>query len=241
MAGYCNLHNHLLPGVDDGAKTLEDSLEMARALVDLGFTDVAPSPHARPEYASAEIARTRLEEVRQAFVAAQVPLTLHVNAENFFLDETLMEGVGAATARTLGTGKYLLIEAPYQSPLPALTDILFRLKLKGVTALIAHPERCMEFERKGRAAEAVATGARLQLDLAALIGRYGSAARKLACSWLDAGLYSVAATDMHGPLNVRTWVEQSIAALRSQVGERAAELLLADHPHRVLRGETLEI
>ena len=66
MSGLCDLHCHLVPGVDDGARTLEDAVEMARALVDLGFTTVAPSPHARPEYAPPEVVeeqRNRREAV----------------------------------------------------------------------------------------------------------------------------------------------------------------------------------
>jgi protein-tyrosine phosphatase len=241
MSAYCDLHNHMLYGLDDGAKTLEDSLEMARAMVDLGYSDVAPSPHARPEYAPAELAIARLEEVQAALDREGIALRLHANAESYFLDDGLLANAGTPRSRTLGTGGYLLVEAPYRSPVPTLTDLLFRLKLKGVTCLIAHPERCAEFDRKGRAAECVGMGARLQLDLAALIGRYGGQAKKLARHWLSEGLYSVAATDTHAPSNLREWVGESIAALRAEVGDRAAELLLGEHPRRVLCGETLDI
>ncbi|MGQ0507549.1 MAG: tyrosine-protein phosphatase, partial [Myxococcaceae bacterium] len=182
MSGYCDLHCHLLYGVDDGAKTPEDSLEMGRALVDLGYTTVAPSPHARPEYATAEVASQRLDEVRALFEENQVALELHPNAENFFLEDSFM---ASPKARALGASKaFALVEAPYTSPLPPLPDIIFRMKLKGVTPLIAHPERCIEFERKGRAAELVDQGAYLQLDLAALTGRYGPAAKRLSRRFL---------------------------------------------------------
>src|SRR5262249_30371840 len=146
-----------------------------RVLTSLGFTKAAPSPHNRAEYAPREEALKRLDEVRAALAAAQVPLELSVNSENQFVDEKLFEA-----GRPLNGGKVMLIEAPYTTPLPALTDIVFRLKVKGITPLIAHPERCMEFERKGRAAEAVNLGAHLQLDIAALVGRYGPVAKKLA-------------------------------------------------------------
>src|SRR5262245_42092516 len=66
MSGFVDLHCHMLWGLDDGAKTLDDTLEMARALVDLGFKCVAPSPHARPEYAPRALALERLAEVQSA-------------------------------------------------------------------------------------------------------------------------------------------------------------------------------
>jgi protein-tyrosine phosphatase len=240
VSGYVDLHCHLLWGVDDGAKTVEDALEMARALVDLGFATVAVSPHNRPEYAPKTVAEARLMEARQALAAAHIPLALEPNAENFFVDERLLASIGTPSGRPLGAGAYLLVEAPYTSPLPALTDLIFRMKLKGVTPLIAHPERCMEFEREGRAAEAIQAGARLQLDVGALVGRYGPRAKKLARSFLDEGLYAVAASDLHSPVGARDWVGRSIAELRAKAGERVADALLRDHPAKVLAGQELE-
>ncbi|MCA2979522.1 MAG: protein tyrosine phosphatase [Myxococcaceae bacterium] len=235
-----DLHLHLLPGVDDGCKTMEDALAMARALVSLGFTVAAPSPHNRPEYASREVCLARLDEVRAALGAQGVALALEVNAENFFLDEALLSALPTPASRRLGAaGKYLLVEAPYTSPLPLLTDVIFRMKLKGVTPLIAHPERCLEFERKGRAAEAVQAGALLQLDVGALIGRYGKTAQKLARQFVDDGLYAVAATDLHSPVGAEAWVSQSLEALGKLAGARALTQLTEANPARLLAGQPL--
>lgn len=235
-----DLHLHLLPGIDDGCKTMDDTLAMARTLVALGFTHVAPSPHNRPEYASREVALQRLEEVRVELARASIALVLDVNAENFFLDETLLVKLPTPESRRVGTaGKYLLVEAPYTSPLPQLADVLFRMKLKGVTPLIAHPERCLEFERKGRAAEAVQAGALLQLDVGALVGRYGKSAQKLARQFLDDGLYAIAATDLHSPVGAEQWVAESLKALQKHVGAKAFASLTETNPSLILRGESV--
>ncbi len=239
MRGFVDLHCHLLPGVDDGARSLEDSLEMARALVDLGFTTVAPSPHARPEYAPPEVVEARLSEVRAALEREGIALTLGRNAENV-LDDVFLRGLGTPEARLLGAGKYVLAELPYTSPVPTLTDILFRIRLKGVTPVLAHPERCLEFERKGRADEVVRAGALLQLDVGALTGRYGGTAKKLARAFLEEGLYAVGATDLHGPVGAREWVGKALEELRSRAGERAFSRMMGSSPARLLAGEPLE-
>jgi protein-tyrosine phosphatase len=236
MSGLTDLHLHLLPGVDDGARTMEDSLAMARALVGLGFVRAAPSPHHRPEYAPAEVALARLEETRRALAAAAIPLELSINAEHFFVDESLMAGL--PQARKIG-GTTLLVEAPYTTSLPSLPQIIFRMKVKGTTPLIAHPERCLEFEKKGRAAEAVHAGALLQLDIGALIGRYGKVAQKLSKSFLDEGLYAVAATDLHSPVGAEGWLGEAIAALGKGWGAQTVQRLLGDNPAALLRGEAL--
>lgn len=238
--GYVDLHLHLLPGIDDGAQTLEDSIEMARALVDLGYTHAAPSPHHRVEFASKDpaLCGVKLNEVRDALAAANVPLQLFKNAENYFLEESLLGEVGTPAARTLGTGKVLLVEAPHRGPLPMLASFVFKMKLKGVTPLIAHPERCLEFEKKGRAEEMVNAGALLQLDIGAVIGRYGKTAEKLARQFLDEGLYAVASTDLHGPVNARGWVGDSLKALEKAVGAKAFSSLVATRPAALLEGVT---
>ncbi len=236
--GLVDLHLHLLPGVDDGSKSLDETLEMARALSSLGYTHLAPSPHHRREYASmdAGLCATKLDEVRAALGTAGLALELFPNAENFFLEDSLFTTLGTPAARLLGSGKVLLVEAPYQGPLPMLADLVFRMKLKGVTPLIAHPERCFEFEKKGRAAELVRAGALLQLDMGALIGRYGKTAEKLARQFLGEGLYAVAATDLHSPVNAQAWVAQSLKALEKAVGAQVFSELVEKRPAALLQG-----
>lgn len=234
---YVDLHLHLLPGIDDGCKTLDETLEMAKVLVSLGYSAAAPSPHNRPEYAPVEKALSVLEEVREAFAQSNIELKLEPNAENFFLDETLL----ATLSRRIGGpgGTYLLVEAPYSSPLPSLGDQIFRMKLKGVTAVIAHPERCFEFEKKGRAAEMVQLGALLQLDMGALNGRYGKNAQKLSRQFLSDGLYGIAATDLHSPVGAAKWVSESLNALEKLGGKGAVDRLVAHNPAAILKGEPL--
>jgi protein-tyrosine phosphatase len=238
--GYTDLHCHLLFGIDDGAETLEDSLAMARDLVSLGFSDVAPSPHARAQYAGAEAAAARLQEVQGAFDAAGIPLRLHRNAENYLFEEAFLPSLGTPQARLLGAGRYVLFEVPYSAPVPRLPDLLFRIKLKGVTPVIAHPERCLEFDKKGRAEEAVRAGAVLQLDIGSVVGRYGGGAKRLALSFLDEGLYGLGATDSHSPADTQDWVPKAMKELARKVGEPAFRALMSDNPKRILEGAVLE-
>jgi protein-tyrosine phosphatase len=239
MPGYVDLHCHLLPGVDDGARSPEDALEMARALVDLGFSAVAPSPHARPEYATAEVCTQRLQALEAALASAGVALRLYSNAEHALILDGFLEGLGTPATRPINSGRYVLVEAPYRAPVPALPDLVFRMMRRGVTPLFAHPERCQEFERPGRAEEVVRLGGRLQLDLGALVNRYGPAARRLAREFLDQGLYAVAATDLHGPVDARQWVGKALGELQARAGAAAVQTLLAEHPERILQGEAL--
>jgi protein-tyrosine phosphatase len=241
MSGFVDLHCHLLPGVDDGARTPEDALEMARALVDVGVSTVAVSPHARSGCAPVEVCVERLEALRRALADAEVPLTLELGAENALVEDGFLDGLGTPAARPVHRGPYVLVELPYTAPVPALPTLVFQMMRKGVVPLLAHPERCLELQRPDRAAEVVGLGARLQLDVGALSGRYGPVARRAARELLDRGLYSVAATDLHAPSGARRWIERALSDLRSCAGEAAVDRLFRDGPGRVLAGETVEM
>jgi protein-tyrosine phosphatase len=241
MSGYVDLHCHLLPGVDDGARTPADALEMARALVEIGVSTVAVSPHARAGCAPVEVCVERLVALRASLAEAGVPLTLELGAENALVEEGFLEGLGTPAARPIHRGPHVLVELPYSAPVPALPAVVFQMVRKGVVPLLAHPERCLELQRPGRAAEVVALGARLQLDLGALSGRYGPVARRTARTLLDAGLYTVAATDLHAPAGARRWLERALSELRACAGDAAVGRLFRDAPARVLAGETVEM
>jgi protein-tyrosine phosphatase len=133
------------------------------------------------------------------------------------------------------------VELPYTAPVTALPALVFQMMRKGVVPLLAHPERCLELQRPDRAAEVVGLGARLQLDVGALSGRYGPVARRAARELLDRGLYSVAATDLHAPTGARRWIERALSDLRSCAGDAAVERLFRDGPARILAGQTVEM
>ena len=179
--------------------------------------------------------------LRSALAEAAVPLTLELGAENSLVEDGFLESLGTPAARLVHRGPYVLVEVPYSSPVPALPALVFQMMRRGVVPLFAHPERCMEFQRPGRAAEVVALGARLQLDVGALSGRYGPVARRTARALLDDGLYTVMATDLHAPAGAERWMERALADLRTCAGDGAVERLFRDGPARVLAGEAVEI
>jgi protein-tyrosine phosphatase len=239
--GYVDLHSHLLWDIDDGCETPGETLAAARLLVELGFSDAAPSPHAIRGLPSGDPVRAESRRADAVALLARegVPLALHANAENRLDDEFLARAGGAGRRGIGATQRWVLVELPFQSDVPALADLVFRLRRLGVAPLFAHPERCAEFEREGRAEEVVRLGGALQLNVGALAGVYGKPARRLAERLLSEGLYAVAATDLHRPDGVREWLDEALAALEKRAGPAGLERLLGGNPRRILAGEDL--
>jgi protein-tyrosine phosphatase len=239
--GFVDLHSHILWGIDDGCETPRETLAAARLLVDLGFTDAAPSPHAVPFLPSGDPARVaaRLADAEALLRAEGVPLALHANAENR-LDEEFLGRAGGERRRGIGaTQRWVLVEVPFDGAVPALPDLVFRLRRGGILPLFAHPERCEEFERPGRAAEVVRLGGGLQLNVGALAGVYGKGPRRVAERLLDEGLYAVAATDLHRADGAHEWLDEAFAAVDRRAGAGALERLMGENPRRILAGEEL--
>lgn len=239
--GFVDLHSHILWGLDDGCQTPEETLEAARLLTELGWREAAPTPHAHAIFPSgdAAVCGARLTEAQILLRLEGIPLTLHAGAENV-LDEAYLARLAGDDRRGLGaSGRFTLVELPFRGSVPGLPDLLFHLARKGVRPLLAHPERCAEFDRPGRAEEAVRLGAALQLNLGALAGVYGRQVRKQAERFLDDRLYAVAATDLHHPDGAEEWLPEAIEALEERAGGAELERLCAANPRRVLAGEEL--
>jgi protein-tyrosine phosphatase len=239
--GFLDLHLHLLWGIDDGCETPEETLEAARLLVALGFSAAAPSPHVNPDLPSGDpaVCAARRAEAVELLAREGVPLALHANAENR-LDEAFLARAGGPDRRGIGaSGRWALVEVPFSAGLPALPDLVFRLRRKGLLPLFAHPERCAEFERPGRAEEVVRLGGALQLNVGALGGLYGKTARRQAERLLGEGLYAVAATDLHQPRGADDWLPDALHLLEKRAGADGTRRLLAENPARIVAGEDL--
>lgn len=240
--GRVDLHNHILYGVDDGAVDVAESLALAEALVQAGYTDVATTPHCKPDTDPAEsLVDARRAELQRLFDDRGLALRLHAGCENH-LTPGFVERVEAGHPRPLGTSRYVLVELPFATPVPNLRELLFKLMLHDVRPVFAHPERCAHFTFTGRldaAREVVDAGAQLQIEIGSLSGLYGGPARKYAQALLDEGLVTIAATDLHHAKSAREILTTGLKALGKALGPTRLQLLTEENPARVLRGEPL--
>jgi protein-tyrosine phosphatase len=238
---FHDLHLHLVPGVDDGAEDLEAALRMARALVARGWAGGAVTPHIRPGMFDNEPGglRDAITGLRSALDAHEIAFAPVPGAEHF-LDAELIPRILEGDCVPLGgEGRHVLVEAPALAPVPSLADLVFRLRLKGVTPVFAHPERCAVFQDLAVARQAVEAGAVLQLDLGSLGGAYGRPARRTARRLLAEGLYAVAGTDLHNPDQAERELDGWLKALVKAAGPEGRDRLLGDNPRRLLAGEAL--
>jgi len=240
VKGYVDLHSHYIPAIDDGVKTFDEGVELARGLRALGYETVVATPHIRT--AMFDNHKAGLEEAFSEFAAAASDLeempTLGLGAEHHF-DDVVWGLFVAGNAVPYPGGHGALIEFPERAFPMGVEKRFFELMVKGIRPVIAHPERYLPlFKKTDPIDPLLAVGALPLLDLMSLTGKYGRRPRKAAERMVDEGVYYAACSDAHRPGDL-DMVEEAIERLHKLVGEDEARALLADNPRSILEGTAL--
>ena len=198
-------HSHILPGVDDGVRTLEESLEILAFLEDTGFSSLWLTPHIMEDVPNTtEDLRRRFDALRESY---QGPLHLHLAAE-YMIDNLFEERLEAGDLLRHG-GDRVLVETSTLFPPIGFWDIIDRMMRKGYVPLLAHPERYRYMEMKDYE-RLRSLGVLLQLNIPSLVGAYGESVQEKALRLLDKGMYVMAGSDCHRSRSVRRWYQDPV-------------------------------
>jgi protein-tyrosine phosphatase len=226
-----DLHSHVLPGVDDGAKDLDETMQILRDAAADGTQTIAATPHVRHDYPTApETMEAGVSEVRAA-AEGIVSVLPGGEIDLLELDRPLEEltrfGLG-------GNPKYLLLEMPYLGWPLALHDEIFRLRAAGITPVLAHPERNPEVQERPELLEQTdAGGALVQLTAASVDGRHGRGPQRCARTLLSRQLAHLMASDAHGPGIRAVGMGNAVRALDDSV---LARWLTFEVPRTIIEG-----
>jgi len=242
LSNYIDLHNHILPAIDDGPQTMPEAIDLARAMVDAGFGTVVATPHAcegKPD--PAEIFK-RTSAFQAELNRQGVPLKILPGSEQH-IEPALLERLQKKEALTLNNTRYLLLELPFFQPLPPYTlTLIDNLVTAGYVPLIAHPERASDLQANPNLiSELHQAGALFQLTWSALTGKIGPAAHRVAHSMVEAGLGHFFATDAHSASGRLMKLEKSSAIIAEMLGPAALEELLITRPARLLADQPLDL
>lgn len=237
-----DIHCHILPQTDDGAQSMADAVEMARAASVSGVTAIAATPHLLGDVDSTRlipVIRRRTSRLREVLAHEKIPIRIFDGAELLCCDKTpfLAE---ERLLPTLGMGRFVLCEFYFDESLRRIARLLESISRAGYKPVIAHPERYDAFKRDpGAAGYFFGAGAALQLNRGSILGRFGDDVRATAHYMLSHGLCHAVASDAHSPRRRTTYMADVYDDIASHYGSRVANALLCENPSRILSGKPL--
>ncbi|WP_196886612.1 tyrosine-protein phosphatase [Aureivirga sp. CE67] len=195
---YVDIHSHLLPGIDDGAKDMEDSLNLIEKMASYGIKNIITTPHILGDVwkNNPDIILRKLKEVQQELIHNNIDVKIRAAAE-YMLDDQFLELLDKKEILTL-KDNYILVELSYMNPPINLLDIIFEIKMAGYIPVLAHPERYAYYhDNYGMYIKLKQLGCKFQLNLLSLTPQYGSNVTITAKKLLKEGMYNFAGTDTH--------------------------------------------
>ena len=236
-----DIHCHILPGVDDGPKDLEESLAMARMAVADGIQAIVATPHSLNGVYSnpRQDILERGKKLKEALSEHRVPLILFLGADVHF-DAHLLHRLEAGEVLPINDGKYILLELPGQSIPQTIKEVLFDLRVKGYFPIITHLERNLVIQKNPElVGDWVEHGAVIQITAQSLTGDFGGRAYRCACRLLEKGWVDVIATDAHSTNRRPPVLSQGVKKAAEIIGQEEALKLVTLYPELILRNEPL--
>ena len=236
---FIDIHCHLVPDIDDGSKSLEESLAMAEIAVADGIQTIIVTPHQNGCYAHnrGDAIRQRVVELQEQLDQNHIPLTVLPGAD-VRIEDGMIEALQAGDVLTLGDlGRHVLLELPHEMyfPLERVLDELATIDMVGV---LSHPERNQGILKQPSLVESlVAYGCLMQITAGSLMGTFGRPCQEMSEWMLKRGLVHFIATDAHGPRSRRPLIRRAYEHTAELVGEETANALCCNNPAAVAAGD----
>ena len=244
MVSMFDLHMHILPGVDDGAKTMEEAVEMARVASENGTEAVLATPHRRD--VTERLSVQEVQELMTVFKARLegegIGLRLLLGMENH-LDIDLPGELSSGRALPMNGTRYALVELPFFGSPNYLDEVLFQIQVQGITPVLAHPERIEAVQKNPELLVGfVERGMLSQVTAGSFLGYFGGGVKRVTHTLLRRGLIHLIASDAHVPRGPRSPnLTRAVAVAAAVVGQERANAMVVDTPRAILDDMPVEV
>jgi len=228
-----------MPGVDDGAKTLEESVAMLRLAAENGTTDIVASPHANHEFKfEPDVIAAKLEEMRGAVNGT---IRIHTGCDFHLSYDNIQDSLQHPTKYAINHKSYVLVEFSDLLIPKTTDDVFYQMQAAGMTPIITHPERNMLLQKRlEKLTSWVESGCLLQVTGASFLGRFGKQAKVFADRLLQQGLVHIVASDAHDTKHRPPLLKEAFEYVSKTCGAGKAEMLFNRNPAATLTGSPLE-
>jgi len=236
-----DLHSHILPGIDDGSKDMNMSLEMARLAVADGTTVLACTSHITPAVYdnNANIINSGIDSLRVALADAGIKLALVAGAD-VHVAPKMISKLQSGEIPCLAGSRYFLFEPPHHVVPPNLDRLTGQLLAAGYYPILTHPERLSWIERHYDVVETLdEMGVAIQLTAASITGKFGKRAQYWSQRMLEEGRVDIIASDAHDPVRRPPGLSRARDTIAQLLGENIARKIVQENPAKILKNEPM--
>lgn len=238
-----DIHSHILPGVDDGARSIEESIKILQKAADAGVTTIVATPHVLevPSKSEWQEVSNVFNGLKQKIVQENIHIEMILGAE-LFISPDLPQNIEENRELCINNGSYVLLELPVLE-IPSFTEqIIFELLIKGIQPIVAHPERYFEIQKDDtKFSKLVKRGVLTQLNSGSLMGIYGKRVQKTARILLKHNLIHMIASDIHSIPDGSYPLSQGVNIAAEVVGMKKAMNMATSIPKKIINGERINI
>lgn len=237
MEFFTDMHCHCLPGIDDGARNLEESLQMLQQAYADGIRSVIVTPHYhhRRGHASKEVILNKVKEVQEAIKEICPDMRLYPGNELYY-SNSLPERIAEESICTMAESRYVLIEFSPETDYAEIRNALLNIQTQGVWPILAHIERYFCLVKKpALAAELADMGIYLQVNAGGVLGHYGRKEKKLVKKMFAAGHISFVATDAHDTERRKQELSEAAAYIEKKFGRDIMEACFHHNPQAIIK------
>lgn len=239
-----DIHCHLLNNVDDGAKTLEETLEGLKLAQKSGFTDIILTPHYIDDYYNNDknLIEKKIEELKKEIVKNNILINIHQGNEIYFCDDLAKLLNMNNAPSTLAGSRYVLFELPFNNKLFSLTDEITKLKKSGYIPILAHPERYSFVQENPECLkELVELGVLIQSNFGSIIGQYGKTAKKTLKILLKNNMVHFLASDTHSKGYIYENISHILKKINKIINKEQINQLTIENPECIIQNKEIQI
>lgn len=232
--GIVDMHCHLLYGVDDGAKTIDESIEMLQIAADQGITDIILTPHYRHGMFAYPTDLVRENYNKLVPHAEGLGINLYLGCE-YHVNSRILEYLESGRCLTLAEGEYVLAEYSYDTPFSYIKETVHQLLNHGYIPVVAHVERYGCFIKEPFLAEELSDlGALIQVDANAVLGMEGRPGKKCCRTLLKNDLVDLVGSDSHDTKDRANHMQECYRYVSRKFGESMAQRIFDITPHKII-------
>ena len=236
-----DIHTHILPGVDDGAKDADETKRMLQIASDEGVDAIVATPHFTCGMSKKQTEQRKelYDAVRNWWKKKEPDKEFYLGNELFY-GESLVDALEEGSALTMNGTRYVLVEFPIYAEFSYVQKAVRTLQYAGYIPIIAHVERYEHMQERGKIQSLIDMGAYMQVNASSIVGNHGLIAQHRIVRYLKAGLVHFVASDAHGARVRKPEMRECKAYMERKLGEKKTHQILEKNPEKMLKGEEID-